>query len=173
MKRSANIITLDNLNKFLYIEDEVLKWKHSTSNRCKMNQEAGSFKNNGYKKVGILGQTYLVHRVLYQMYHSIGILPSEIIIDHMDGNILNNSKSNLRTATDKTSTYNTKSTSKSGYKGVSDRQHTKKYMARIHHEGKELFLGYYNSKEEAARAYDNAARIIQGEYAKLNFPVDL
>jgi hypothetical protein len=172
MKRRANVITLDNLNKFLYVEGSILKWKYSTSKRCKLNQEAGSFKNNGYKKVGILGKTYLVHRILFQMYNSLETLDPEIIIDHVDGNILNNSASNLRMATDLTSTYNTKSSSRSGYKGVSDRKHTRKYMARIGHTGKEMFLGYYDTKEEAAKAYDNEAIKIQGGFAKLNFPVD-
>jgi hypothetical protein len=58
----------------------------------------------------------------------------------------------------------------SGYKGVSWHKRVKKWQVTIGHEGKQLYLGYYFSAEEAAAAYDRAARELHGELARLNFP---
>jgi len=43
-------------------------------------------------------------------------------------------------------------------------------VARISHNGKRIFLGYFDDLEEAARAYDAAAIKLHGEFATLNFP---
>jgi hypothetical protein len=64
-----------------------------------------------------------------------------------------------------------KSTNTSGYKGVSLVRQTKRWEARIRHLGKLLHLGCYDTPEDAARVYDDAARKYHGEFARLNFPI--
>lgn len=44
-------------------------------------------------------------------------------------------------------------------------------MAHIHPNGKTKFLGYYDNPIDAAIAYDKAASIYYGEFARLNFPI--
>lgn len=63
---------------------------------------------------------------------------------------------------------NIKATSK--YKGVHRDRHGK-YRARIYKDGVITSLGAYLNEEDAARAYDKAARTLFGEFAYLNFEV--
>jgi hypothetical protein len=60
-------------------------------------------------------------------------------------------------------------TNKSGFKGVC--RFRKKWAANITINYKQIFLGYYLNKEDAARAYDCAAIKYYGEFARLNFPI--
>jgi hypothetical protein len=61
----------------------------------------------------------------------------------------------------------TKKPTTSSYKGVS--QFRKKWVAWIGIDGKNKYLGLFLSEVEAAKAYDDAARELFGEYAKCNF----
>lgn len=58
----------------------------------------------------------------------------------------------------------------SRFKGVS--RHKGKWTAMIHGGGKARYLGRYAREEDAARAYDDAARELYGQHARLNFPDD-
>lgn len=96
---------------------------------------------------------------------------SAMCVDHIDGNGLNNTRANLRLATHQENLCNQRlyKNSPSGYKGVRFRKDANKWQARIRAEKKELHLGYFDTIEEAARAYDAAARKHFGEFANLNF----
>jgi hypothetical protein len=92
--------------------------------------------------------------------------------DHIDHNGLNNQRSNLRPATGGRNLQNARKRAgaSSVHKGVSwDSSHSK-WLARICVDGHQRFLGYCLSEEDAARAYDSAAREAFGAYACLNFP---
>lgn len=94
--------------------------------------------------------------------------------DHKDGNSLNNQRSNLRAVTHSQNMMNQrprKNTS-SRFKGVSWVKGCQKWRAYISADHKFRFLGSFDVEEEAARAYDKAARERAGEYAWLNFPDD-
>jgi DNA-binding XRE family transcriptional regulator len=93
--------------------------------------------------------------------------------DHIDGNGLNNQRSNLRPATTAQNIVNARrkpSNATSRYAGVSRVSSGRKWNARITCERTILSLGYYADEEEAALAYDKAARELYGDYARLNFP---
>jgi hypothetical protein len=94
-------------------------------------------------------------------------------LDHEDHNGLNNRRSNLRVATPSQNNRNRKKIVRpcsSPYKGVHLHKATGKFRARIAVDGKNISLGLFESQDDAARAYDEAARKHHGEFAALNFP---
>lgn len=95
-----------------------------------------------------------------------------ISIDHIDGDGLNNTRSNLRIVTQSQNLQNSRKhhNNKTGYKGVhiEIRGASTYYRARIKVEGKTLSLGYFKDKLSAAKSYNEAALKFFGEYAKPN-----
>ncbi len=91
-------------------------------------------------------------------------------VDHINGNPLDNRKSNLRVTTHQQNGFNRKisKNNTSGYKGVSFDKRRNKYVANIKVNYKIIYLGGYETAKEAAIAYNEAAKIHFGEYAKLN-----
>jgi hypothetical protein len=102
--------------------------------------------------------------------------PKGFIIDHKDRNGLNNQKSNLRIATYSQNVIRPQYNS-TGYRGVKkihsqskiDRGY-QKWGAFLRINGVTLYCGRYDSPQEAALAYDKAAKQYHGEFAILNFP---
>lgn len=92
-------------------------------------------------------------------------------VDHRDGDKLNNRRENLRRCSLVQNAWNQRlrRTNRSGFKGV-DRYVDGRWRARIRAHGVTTFLGYFQTADEAARAYDDAARMQHGEFARLNFP---
>ena len=93
------------------------------------------------------------------------------LVDHIDGDGLNNVRANLRPATPAENAQNrsVRSDSKSGLKGVQQRT-PGRWIARIQVDGRRLHLGVYASADVAARAYDAAAPEYFGDLARTNFP---
>jgi hypothetical protein len=94
------------------------------------------------------------------------------LVDHLDGNGLNNRILNLREADHRQNSMNRKITSanKTGFKGVS--LQNGKPRAQIYVNRKQIFLGFAPSIIEAARLYDRKAIELYGRFARLNFPIE-
>jgi hypothetical protein len=107
----------------------------------------------------------LMHRLILNA-------PAGLFVDHRDGDGLNNQRDNLRLATNSQNLFNRGKTklNTSGYKGVSWNDRKKRWMVRVEANGQSHFVGYFDDPEEAASAYDVAARELHGEFAFLNFP---
>lgn len=93
------------------------------------------------------------------------------IIDHKNGNRLDNRKSNLRFATHAQNLMNCSGRhGLSGYKGVflNKSSKTPSWRAMIRVNKQAIHLGQYSTKEEAAQAYNRAAVKYHGEFARLN-----
>ena len=104
------------------------------------------------------------------MHRDILGIPLGVEVDHKDGNGLNNQRYNLRPATHAQNLQNRgkPSSNTSGYKGVSWFKRDGKWRACIGVDGRVIHLGYYDTAEEAARAYNEAAPKYHGKFAKLN-----
>lgn len=91
-------------------------------------------------------------------------------VDHINHNPRDNRKSNLRLCTNSENNMNRylQSNSKTGYKGVSWSIVGNCWRAYIKVRGQQLHLGYFDTKEQAALAYNEAALVHHGAFAILN-----
>jgi hypothetical protein len=121
------------------------------------------------------------NRTIFYAYRQYNILMHRVIIkakkgdlvDHINGDGLDNRKSNLRIATNQQNQRNRHIVwSSSGYKGVSYDKERDKFSAGIRIDGKTIHLGRYNTAIEAAIIYDEAALEKFGDFARLNFGVE-
>lgn len=104
-----------------------------------------------------------------------GITGDSVLIDHVDRNPLNCRRDNLRPATQMQNQYNREKNrnNTSGFKGVSHVPKFNKknpYSAYISAGGLRYNLGYHQTAELAARAYDRKAIELHGDFAATNFP---
>ncbi len=111
------------------------------------------------------GETQRFHRLITNC-------PKDYVIDHIDGDALNNCKDNLRITTQAKNNRNAKpytraKTKTSIYKGV-HKLSEGKWKAQIQINGAKKILGTYNTEKEAAEVYNNAAIKYFKEYAVLN-----
>jgi hypothetical protein len=122
-------------------------------------------KTHGYIKIMINRKQYLGHRLAW--FYMTGSWPEDEI-DHEDLDGMNNKWGNLRPATGRQNQGNRplSKNNTSGYKGVCYHKNNGKYMASIGINGKSNFIGYFATKEEAAKAYNTAAAKYFGEFAR-------
>lgn len=112
---------------------------------------------------------FLAHRIIWTMVTG---EPPTHDIDHRDGDGSNNRWRNLRAATHAQNMRNVRRLhpSTSRFKGVYFAKREGKWQAYITAHGTRLALGYHATEEGAARAYDQAAKRVHGEFAHFNFP---
>lgn len=110
-------------------------------------------------------------RAIY-MHRVILNAPASMHVDHINGNLLQNTRDNLRLATRAQNLANRGKTivSQSGFKGVYRQLNRDKWLVQIKADGVVHHVGMFLDKEDGARAYDQAARIFHGPFAHLNFP---
>jgi hypothetical protein len=105
------------------------------------------------------------------MHRTIMDAPPDMDVDHRDRDGLHNWRENLRICTQKENNRNRvkNKNNRSGYKGVVWHKETGKYRSRIKVGGKHISLGLFDNPEDAALAYDKAAKEYFGPFASLNF----
>jgi hypothetical protein len=128
-----------------------------------------------YSKDGKVLYVHLEIKGKHSRLHRLIMKPKEHeSIDHINGNGLDNRKSNLRICTNAENSRNKKKrdgkfTSK--YKGVchhTNSRSLKKWYCQIAKDGKKIFIGRYSTEEEAALAYNKKATELFGEFASIN-----
>ena len=92
------------------------------------------------------------------------------LCDHINGNPLDNRRSNLRMCTQSQNLANTRRrrNARSRYRGATWHRQRRKWRARIKHRGREIHLGLYQTEREAVLAYNAKATELYGEFARLN-----
>lgn len=117
---------------------------------------------NGYAVARVSGKVVYMHRFLLQATKG-------QITDHINGNRLDNRRSNLRLCTSSENAKNQgiKINNTSGYKGVSFDKKRSKFHAYIKVNYKRKHLGYYDTATEAANAYSLGALKYHGDFARL------
>lgn len=106
------------------------------------------------------------------MHRLILCAPKGSEVDHINGDKLDNRRSNLRLCAHAENLRNSAPyrNNTSGFKGVTWHTQSCKWRATIKVNYRQISLGLYASAIEAAHAYDEAARAHFGPYARINFP---
>lgn len=96
------------------------------------------------------------------------LLPHAAIVDHINGNGLDNRRCNLRAVTPVQSALNRrqKSTNRSGFKGVHWNTQRLLWQATIQVDGRRTYLGFFTTPKAAAEAYWEAAQRLHGAFAR-------
>ena len=117
-----------------------------------------------YATLKVKGKHIYMHRYI------LGITDPSIDVDHKDRNGLNNQKSNLRKANRSENLANTKSRegSSSKFMGVHWHKKGSKWTAQITKNGKITHLGLFKTENEAALAYNAAAKVLHKSFANIN-----
>ena len=104
------------------------------------------------------------------MHRKIMVPSLGLVVDHLDGDGLNNTRKNLRVCTrgENAGRQKPQIGRTSRFKGVSWHKDRNKWESYIHFGGKKSLLGYFHSEREAATAYNEAAIGILGRLAVLN-----
>ena len=112
-------------------------------------------------RVGGKTKTTYMHRLLCDV-------DAQMTVDHINGNSLDNRRSNLRQATQSENMRNVGLTcaNTSGAKGVHWLKSASKWQARIRHEGKRIHLGLFDNLDDARAAYQSAAVRLHGEFCR-------
>lgn len=96
--------------------------------------------------------------------------PEGMLVDHINGDSLDNRRENLRIATVTQNNINTRLSRKEGtFRGVHWEKRTRKWRVEL---GQKT-IGRFEDQIEAAKFYDKEAKLKYGEFAQLNFPEDL
>lgn len=125
---------------------------------------AGTLGKDGYLRVVIAGTSYSVHRICWKL--DTGRDPSGVI-DHADGNKLNNARGNLRDATQAQNVANSarRMDSKTGVKGVYLDRERHAYVAAIKVNGRRIQIGSLGTLESAAKAVTEMRTTVHGAFA--------
>lgn len=119
-------------------------------------------KNSVYARTTIKGKSINMHRLLFGFPKS--------MLDHKNGNGLDNRRENIRKCTIGENGMNRKKQLcvSSVYKGVSQRKESKKYEVSIKLNGKTIHLGTFTNEHDAGEVYNKKAVELFGEFARLN-----
>lgn len=110
--------------------------------------------SDGYNRINCAGKMIRRHRIILYAFLEFDIYDLKLIVDHVDGNKLNNSLDNLRVVTQQENAHNM-----IHCKGYCFNKQSQKYHAQIRLNHKTIYLGSFNTRWEARQAYLDAVPI--------------
>jgi len=112
-------------------------------------------------------KTKFVHRLMAEIFHA---CQQGQIVDHINQRKTDNRIDNLRVCNPTQNRMNSGADkrSKTGYRGVAYYKPTGKYSAAVTKNGKRHHCGYFFTAVRAAKARDDMAKKLHGEFAVLN-----
>lgn len=158
------MITIERLKEALYYNHETGLWNWLVDTRRKKKGDiAGGMTSAGYIQIQIDGERYLAHRLAW--FYMTGKWPKSLV-DHEDMKPINNVWTNLREATHSQNKANRtrQKNNVSGLKGVTF--HQGKWRSAIYVDGQQIYLGSFETKQEAAKSYQTAAVTLFGDFAR-------
>lgn len=160
-------ITFEHLREILSYDPEtgIFRWIKARGPRS-AGAVAGWVKPGaGYIYIRLGTRNYPAHRLAF-LYME-GCLPSHTV-DHRNGIRDDNRWKNLRhaTAAENARNKSVSAANKSGYIGVCKPAGRNKWRAQIGANGRNIRLGCFDTREEAARAYEEASRKLHGEFSR-------
>lgn len=160
------ILSQEYLKQLFEYKDGNLYWKIARSKRIKIGQKAGSIAKDKRERINIDKQFYLSHRLIYAFHYN----QCPDYIDHIDGNHSNNNIENLRPTTVPTNQWNRKidSRNKSGIKGVCWDKFRNKWVSSVRKHNKNIYLGRFDTIQEAEKAVKIGRNELHGEFARHN-----
>lgn len=164
-------LTAEELRQCLNYDPEtgIFHWLKTKCRSVKVGNIAGSIPKSGggYRVILLNGRKkqYRAHRLAWLYIH--GMWP-KLEIDHINGIVDDNRLANLREATHAQNSRNRKTNADNvaRRKGISFHKATGKWRARIRFSDEVIYLGLFNTPEEAHSAYCAAAERLHGEYAR-------
>lgn len=157
------MLTLERLKEVLDCDPEAgtFTWKQARAGAV---VPAGGTSNaKGYARICIDYALHYRHRLVWLYVH--GEWPTETI-DHINGVPGDDRISNLRPASYSQNNANRRAEQK--FKGVSRSKGRQRWAAAIHKDNKRIYLGVFGTPEEAHTAYQQAARLLHGEFARFS-----
>ena len=151
------------MTDFIYYNDEIRCYKNGVVERCFKRKGWKIVENinntsDGYNRISINKKMIRRHRIIaycfLELQNIVGTNKGIDLIDHIDGDKLNNSVENLRITNGNGNQHNRKNT-----KGYTFRKRINKYEASIEVNRKTIYLGYFDTKEEAHNAYLKSKKI--------------
>lgn len=138
-----------------------------TDNKYAMNAKRGpaGYNSAGYIRIKISGKSYSAHRLAWLFVY--GHFPSRDL-DHINGVKNDNRIANLRecTMSQNQSNRRLQRNNSTGVKGTSFHKTSGKYQCRVTKNGRQIYLGLFDSLDDAKTAYNKAAEAHHGEFAR-------
>jgi hypothetical protein len=155
------IVYSSNINKLpILIDDEDIE--KVSKFRWYVNEDGYAVRNRSWKETSDTIPLKMHRLILNSLKGS--------STDHINGNKLDNRKSNLRICTIAQNNFGRglKSNNTSGVKGVHLHKPTGKWMVRVAANNKRHYFGLFSSKEEAIGVYNENCKLLHGEFSHLN-----
>ena len=162
----------DQILGYAQVDDEdydyLMRWSWRLHDKREKERERYTDYAVRIKRKGVKGAKGM-HRIIMQRYHEV---PSRILVDHEDGNGLNNQKSNLRLCTHSQNSMNKVKNGdrpySSCYKGVSFQKRVRRWRAELTAGRRRVYCQLFDNEMDAVIAYDIKARQHFGPFAKCN-----
>ena len=150
MRENEKSLTQEELKRQLSYDPQTGEFRRLVANSgvVKVGDLAGTFHRRGYVRIAVHRVIYSAHRLAF-LYMTGRFPPNQI--DHVDGVKSNNRWCNLRCVSGSENMKNRRiyCNNKSGTMGVFWDEETRKWIAQIRIEGRQVKLGYYSDKDEA------------------------